>query len=1048
NKPYDGNTTATLTTTGYSLIGIISPDVVTLDADSYTANFDTKDIGNAKPVTVSDLALSGADAGNYTLIQPTGLTANITSIALTVTGINANNKPYDGNTTAILTTTGYSLVGIISPDVVTLYAGSYTADFDNKNVGNAKPVSVSGLALSGADAGNYTLTQPTGLTANITAIALTVTGITANNKPYDGNTTATLTTTGYSLVGIISPDVVTLDAGSYTANFDTKEVGNAKPVTVSGLALSGADAGNYTLTQPTGMTANITAIALTVTGITANNKPYDGTTTAMLTTAGYSLLGIISPDVVTLDAGSYTANFDTKDVGNTKPVTVSGLSLSGTDAGNYTLTQPTGLTANITSIALTVTGITPDNKPYDGNTTATLTTTSYSLVGIISPDVVTLDAGSYTANFDTKDVGNAKPVTVSGLSLSGADAGNYTLTQPTGLTANITAIALTITGITPDNKPYDGNTTATLTTTGSSLVGIISPDVVTLDAGSYTANFNTKDVGNAKPVTVSGLSLSGTNAGNYTLTQPTGLTANITAATSLTWTGNTDSDWNTASNWSPLQVPSATTSLVIPNVTNNPVIGTTGNECNNLTINSGAIVTINENNDLTVIGTLTNSAGNSGLIIKSDVTGTGSLIHSTAGVNATVERYIAGWSDINHGWHLIASPVSSQTIDPNFIDPTPANYDFFKWDETAGNLPWINYKNGGFTTFNIGQGYSCGYRTTDTKNFTGTLNNASTSTINLTRTEANNFSGWNLLGNPFPSAIQWNKDTTSWRLTNITRTAKIWNEANASYSDVSQNGIIPAMQGFMVEVPSGISGSLVIPAVDKVHDAQGWYKNTETNRLMLVAHDPTGQTAQESIIRFKEDATEGFDIDYDAHFFTGYAPQFYSVSGDDHLSTNTISFTMKDNTIPMGFVKNDNTSFSIEAKGLETFTAGTEIWLQDLKTGTQQKLNDNPVYYFISTSGDEANRFKVKFGGTFSINEPSVSPFNIYAGNGIVYVNNNGNQTVKGTITVYSITGQLIATRSLTGDRLQKIDFNGKPGCYVVKITTDQSIYLQKVIIN
>jgi hypothetical protein len=251
----------------------------------------------------------------------------------------------------------------------------------------------------------------------------------------------------------------------------------------------------------------------------------------------------------------------------------------------------------------------------------------------------------------------------------------------------------------------------------------------------------------------------------------------------------------------------------------------------------------------------------------------------------------------------------------------------------------------------------------------------------------------------------------------------------------------------MVEVPTGTSGSLIIPAVDKVHSAQAWYKNTETNRLMLVVHDTKGNTAQENIIRFNDNATEGFDIEYDAHFFAGYAPQFYSVFGDERLSTNTIPMAMKDKTIILGFVKNDNANFRIEAKDFETFPIGTEIWLHDLKTGTQQKLNDNPIYSFISTMGDEPNRFKLMFGSV-GINEPSVSPFTIYTGNGIIYVNNNGNQTVKGTITVYSITSQIIATHSLTGDSLQKIDFNGKPGCYVVKITTDQGVYSQKVIIK
>src|SRR5207237_6242747 len=122
----------------------------------------------------------------------------------------------------------------------------------------------------------YTLTQPTGLTANITVKALTVTGITANNKVYDGNATATLNTASATLVGVVGGDIVTLNTAGATATFANKNVGTGKAVTVSGLTLSGTSAGNYTLTQPAGLTANITVKTITVTGISANNKVYDG----------------------------------------------------------------------------------------------------------------------------------------------------------------------------------------------------------------------------------------------------------------------------------------------------------------------------------------------------------------------------------------------------------------------------------------------------------------------------------------------------------------------------------------------------------------------------------------------------------------------------------------------------------------------------------------------------------------------------------------------------------------------------------------------------
>jgi hypothetical protein len=92
--------------------------------------------------------------------------------------------------------------------------------------------------------------------------------------------------------------------------------------------------------------------------------------------------------------------------------------------------------ADITKKALTISGLSAQNKVYDGNNSATLSGTP-QLQGVISPDVVTL-SGTASGTFNDASVNNNKPVTVTGLSLSGADAGNYSLTLPT-LSANITA---------------------------------------------------------------------------------------------------------------------------------------------------------------------------------------------------------------------------------------------------------------------------------------------------------------------------------------------------------------------------------------------------------------------------------------------------------------------------------------------------------------------------------------------------------------------------------------------------------------------------------
>ena len=137
------------------------------------------------------------------------------------------------------------------------------AQFASKTVGSNVPVTVANLVLGGTTAGNYQLTNTTAVTsANITSATLTVSGITANSKVYNGTTSASLNTGGATLVGVLGGDNVTLDTSLATGAFLDKTVALLKTVNVSGLAIAGNDAGNYTLVQPT-TTASIAAAPVT-----------------------------------------------------------------------------------------------------------------------------------------------------------------------------------------------------------------------------------------------------------------------------------------------------------------------------------------------------------------------------------------------------------------------------------------------------------------------------------------------------------------------------------------------------------------------------------------------------------------------------------------------------------------------------------------------------------------------------------------------------------------------------------------------------------------
>lgn len=499
NKVYDSTTTATINTNSSALVGVISGDSITLDLTFAAGYFTNDTVGTGVEVDISGLDITGASAGNYTLVQPI-TSADITPAGLTVSGITASDKVYDGTTAATLNTGSAALVGVITGDNVTLDATSASGVFADKNVGAGKTVTISGLAIAGTDAGNYTLTQPTA-TASITAQLLTVSA-TGINKIYDGTATAMVTLSDNRVSGD------SLSTSYTSASFSDKNVGTGKTVSVTGISASGADAGNYSYNTAAATTANITAASVSG-SITAANKVYDGTTAATIMNG--SLSGVIGADNVSLIGG--TAVFSDKNVGTGKIVTTTGLSLTGTDAGDYSLASSGATTAaNITVRSLTVsaTGV---NKVYDGTATATVT---------LSDDRVPGDSLSISyvgATFSDKNVGTGKAVSVTGISTTGADAANYSYNSTSSTTADITAASVSG-SVTASDKVYDGTTAATISS--RNLTGVIGNDSVSLTGG--TATFSDQNVGTNKTVTATGLSITGTDAGNYTLASSTATT--------------------------------------------------------------------------------------------------------------------------------------------------------------------------------------------------------------------------------------------------------------------------------------------------------------------------------------------------------------------------------------------------------------------------------------------------------------------------------------------------------------------------------------------
>jgi hypothetical protein len=283
-------------------------------------------------------------------------------------------------------------------------------------------------------------------------------------------------------------------------------------------------------------------------------------------------------------------------------------------------------------------------------------------------------------------------------------------------------------------------------------------------------------------------------------------------------------------------------------------------------------------------------------------------------------------------------------------------------------------------------------------------------------------------------------------LNHINSTAKIWNESTASYIDIMPGtGIIPAMNGFMVEVTPNFGGnnSLVISKSARVFDATDWHKSYENQSIVLVAHDLEGKTAQESRIRTNSVATDSFDPEFDSHFLAGYAPKFYSLVGNERLSTNTLPELTVESVIPLGFVKNNAGNFTI---GLKHSIDGYTVYLKDQKINTDQNLSDNPVYAFSSEVNDDPNRFLLHFINTTGTDEPTSPPIKVYTAAGKIYINGVADES---EIIVRNMMGQVVLRDKTNGKSLNTLNANSlQSGVYIVSMVGNTKVTSIKVVIK
>jgi phosphodiesterase/alkaline phosphatase D-like protein/uncharacterized protein YjiK/2',3'-cyclic-nucleotide 2'-phosphodiesterase (5'-nucleotidase family) len=495
NKTYDGTTVATVAgTAAYS--GLVNDESFSVSGTPSFA-FSSAAVGDAKTVAVTGYT---APSSNYSLTQPS-LVAEITPAALTITA-NQAVKPFGSALSTVTGSTAFSSSGLVNGETVgsvTLNYGTGAAagDAPDTYLGSVVPSDATGGTFT---ASNYTITYVAGNLVVSGSPVINVAGALSAFENTYGTASApgSFNVSGGNLTGNLTVSApagfeISSAAGSgFGATVTLSPTSGWVALTpiyvrLAATTAAGSHVGNVSVSGG-GATAQSVAIpsstvnpkALTLTGLTAQDKVYDRTTTA--TVSGTATLeGVVAGDEVMV-AGSGSFNFADVLVSSAKPVTATGFSLAGSAAGNYSLTQPTGLSAAITAKALTLAGAAVLAKPYDGTTSATITG---ALDGVVSPDEVTFTGAG---TFASAEIGTGIGVTAN-LTLGGANAANYTVTQPTGLSGDILKANQTITFTAPGTKNLgDPNFDLVATASSGLPVSFISsnPAVATISGTTVT----------------------------------------------------------------------------------------------------------------------------------------------------------------------------------------------------------------------------------------------------------------------------------------------------------------------------------------------------------------------------------------------------------------------------------------------------------------------------------------------------------------------------------------------------------------------------------
>ncbi|MCF6130182.1 YDG domain-containing protein [Flavobacterium sp. AS60] len=968
----------------------------------------------------TNITASQAGNGSWAAATPVVQALTVNVKPLTISSAAASNKVYDGTTAATITG---SLTGIINADVVTLTG---TGTFASANVGTGIAVT-STSTLGGANAAKYSLTQPTGLTANITKANQTINIVAASLLNYVGFTDFT-------------PPFASATSGTNTITFTSS---NPAVATIVSNKVHYVGIGTTTITASQAASTNYNAATDVTRTLTVIEYPI----------AAWNFWTSSSVTQTNIQAYLYDAGLDTT-TNNTVPA---GTNTASSLAPKY-ITRGSSVAASGGTSAFRSTGF-PFNTPTIIAPSVTSGNNQYFQVTLQAASagktvsISTIDAHFY----DATNGFNTAPGVISqfGYSLDGG-----TTIVPIGSAVQSTSLRMgqiDVSGITAlQDVPF--GTTITLR----------------YYASGYGSSGSGWGFGSPNTATGAGLPPGVAAAGTDGLVIGGDVSDSTTWTTGLVWTNGT---------------PSATKNAIILGAYDTATSGG-GFTAKKLTINGSGSLTIRAGATVTVQNQIINNAGANAIIIEN----TGSLVQvNDYAVNKGVINYKRQTNAIsNFDYTYWSSPVTGFTL--GGVSPNTQYDKFYSFNSTT--QAWKQETTA--TTMTPAVGYiirgpqlsaymapnpPSSYEAT----FVGVPNNGKYQISGIVANKAY------LIGNPYPSALDadtfidgnlnvldgtlyfWTHNTpiagnvydqddyASYNRTGSTGTAAL----NPGVSNFAPTGKIGSGQGFFANSknPALLNGDTTIDFSNSMRvgvggitgdNSQFFRTNNRTNtsiekhRIWLNLTSPQGAFKQ-TLVGYIEGATNEYEGLFDGeNFNANQYVNFYSINQGKNLTIQGRALPFDENDqVPLGFKTTITGPLTISIDNTDGLLADQNVYIEDLLTNTIIDIT-NGGYTFDAVPGIYNNRFILRYtNGALGVNDPSLikNSITVYKSNGIININST-NELIA-NVKVYDLQGRLITEQKEVNATSTSIkNLRASQQVLIVKVTTQDNKVVTKKVVN